>query len=260
MVVVGFILIAIAVALLLVQRSYRQRSFSVKSARPVKASDLHTTAKAVAAEIGGGDWRDYVRLWGTIRCDHPLISELKQVPCVHYRYQVRREYEETRRQKNAEGHWETITQRGSETLSSHQQSVPFELVDGSGAVEVNSTGADIETIEVVNDFRPDESQGTLAFGRYRHVSIASTESRRTLGYRYQESVLPLDGSVLVVGEATDSTGAVTITKPEKNKFIISPKSYNDLARNADNNAERALWGAMGCAVVGGLLVLIGWLF
>ncbi|PSN13313.1 E3 ubiquitin ligase [filamentous cyanobacterium CCP5] len=258
MVVVGVILMAIAAVLLLIRQNYQRRSFSVKSARPVQTASLTATAQAVAVEIGGGDWRDYVRLWGKIRCDEPLISELKQVPCVYYRYTVQREYEETHRRQTSEGRWETTTQRGSEILSSHQQRVPFWLVDSSGTVEINPDGADIETVEIVNDFQPGEPQGPLAFGRYRRDPGALAQSRRTLGYRYREAVLPLGRSVLVVGEATDATGPVTLAKPDGRQYIISLKPYEMLARRTDANAQRAFWGAMGCAAIGGLLMLLGW--
>lgn len=222
---------------------------------------LQATAAAVAAEIGGGDWRDYVRVWGEINCEHPLTSALKQMPCVHYSYSVQQEYEEAVRRQDAEGNWQTETQRGSETLSRYQQSVPFMLTDPSGQVWVNPEQAEIETVEVVNEFQAGEpAEGLLAMGGFRRSLGDPVEGRRVLGYRYRESLLPVDRPVLVVGAASDRKGTVEITKPLDNrKFIISLKSHEALASSSDTVVERTFWATVGFALVGALLVLLGWL-
>jgi hypothetical protein len=71
MAIVGIILLIISGILFWVQRNQKQKIFSIKSARKVTAAELNETASGVAAEIGGGSWRDYVKVWGKIQVDEP---------------------------------------------------------------------------------------------------------------------------------------------------------------------------------------------
>ncbi|MBD0335235.1 MAG: E3 ubiquitin ligase [Cyanobacteria bacterium Co-bin13] len=262
MVIFGIVLLIAGAVLWFVRRRQQNRALSLKSARKVTTAELQSTARAVADEIGGGDWRDYVKIWGEISVEAPLLSDLKQQPCVYYQFTVQREYEETVRQKNADGEMETHTQRGSEVLSSHSQSIPFYLHDASGKVRVEPEGADIETIEVVNDFQPGEpGGGLLSYGRFkRTLSLGlGTSDRRTLGYRYRETVLPVGRSVLVVGAAGDQRDRVAIAKPltPTQHFIISLKPDEALTQAAERNSQWASWGMIGCLSGGLLITLIG---
>lgn len=262
MTALGIVLLIVAAVLFFVRRHQQNRALSLKSARKTTAADLQATAQNVASEIGGGDWCDYVKVWGEVVTDTPLHSDLKQQPCVYYSYSVQREYEETVREKDSDGRDTTRTQRGSETLSSHSQSTPFYLQDSSGKVQIDPEGADIETVEVVNEFHPgDPVGGMLSFGVYRRTLSISfgNSNRRTLGYRYRECILPVGRSVLVLGKASDHTGEVAIAKPSaaNQHFVISLKPDEALTRSAERNSQWAFWGMVGCLVGGLLLTLIG---
>ena len=98
------------------QKNFKHKIFSLKSARKTTTKELHQTSSAISEEIDGGIWRDYVKLWGTITADEPLISELKKETCVYYEMTVQREYEETVREKNSQGQWVQSTKRKSETV------------------------------------------------------------------------------------------------------------------------------------------------
>ncbi|MDA0673167.1 MAG: E3 ubiquitin ligase family protein [Cyanobacteria bacterium] len=239
--IIGIIFLIISGILFWVQRNQKQKIFSIKSARKVTAAELTETASGVAAEIGGGNWRDYVKVWGKIQVADPLVSEHTGQPCVYYQSKVLREYEETVTTRNADGEMERKTERKTETVSSHKQSLPFQLVDDSGSVEVNPEGADIETVEVMNEFRRERD------GR-----------SGTLGFRYTESLLPLNRNILVVGAASDLTGQVVLGKPtdSDHKYVISLKDEETLASNVEKNAEITFASMVGCAGVGLLLILI----
>jgi DNA-directed RNA polymerase specialized sigma subunit len=111
MAIVGIILLIISGILFWVQRNQKQKIFSIKSARKVTAAELNETASGVAAEIGGGSWRDYVKVWGKIQVEEPLLSEHTRQKCVHYQAKVLREYEETVTTRNSEGEVERKTER-----------------------------------------------------------------------------------------------------------------------------------------------------
>lgn len=240
MIFIGIGLLIIGAVLFFTQRHQNQKVFSIKSARAMTASELTATAGAVAEEIGGGSWRDYVKVWGEITTPQPLYSEHKQEPCVHYVAKVLREYEKTETTKAQDGSVKTEQKRTSEVVSQNKQSIPFLLRDRSGTVKVDLTGADIETIAILNEFRAERS-GT------------------TLGYRYQESVLPVGRNVLVVGAVSDLTGEVLIGKPVKsaNKYLISLKDEEALVATTQRNAKGTFAFMVTCFGIGALLLILG---
>lgn len=260
--VIGIILLIVSVIAYFISRDQKSRSFSLKSARAVAVGDLHQLAQDIAQEIGGGDWRDYVRLWGEIRSDQPLQSPLNQSPCVYYSMSVTQEYEETVTEKDDEGNTKQSTRRSSETVSRNQQSIPFQLHDSSGVITVDPDQADIETVKVLDEFRPEtDMMGRISYGSF---SIAinhahSTPRRRILGYRFIESILPVNREALVVGMVTDSTGKLAIRKPldHDKKYLISLKTHEALTQNADSSAKTAFYVAIATAILGVILLFIG---
>lgn len=242
-----------------VHRAQRQRAKSLQSARSVTVAELQHLASEIASEIGGGNWRDYVKLNGVIRCDQPLISELRQEPCVHYQMSVTREYEETVTQRDSQGNTGQTTNRGSETVSSNKRSVPFYLEDSTGRIDVNPEGAQIATIKTLEDFRPEAAGGMIAYGGFSLVlGDPPSGRRRTLGYRYREAVLPIGQRAVVVGMMSDHGGHLTVQKPThlENKFIISLKDEEALAKEADISAKQAFYGMVAGLGVGVVLILM----
>jgi uncharacterized membrane protein len=256
---VGIILLVIGVSLFFVQKQQRHRARSVQLARSVTVAELQRLAGEIANEIGGGNWRDYIKLSGLIRCDRPLTSELKQEACVHYQMSVTREYEATVTKRDSQGKSHRETERGSETIASNQRSQPFYLEDATGRIEVNPDGAQIETIKVLNDFRQEAATGgVISYGGFSVVLGQNPSDRRTLGYRYSESILPVDQRVLVVGMLSDSSGSLIVQKPiqSSNQFIIALKDEEALTAQASNTAQAAFYGMIGCSVAGIILLAI----
>ncbi|MEL6399680.1 MAG: E3 ubiquitin ligase family protein [Cyanobacteria bacterium J06607_6] len=229
--IIGIIFLAIGVILFFIQRGQKQKLFSIKSARTITAAELQETAGAVAAEIGGGSWRDYVKLWGRVTIEQPLYSDQKEAPCVHFVSKVTREYET----KDDEGK----VQQKSEQVSQNRQSIAFWLHDRTGKIKVNPDGAEIETIEILNEFRPQRSG-------------------KTRGYRHTESVLPIDLEVLVVGAVSDLTGDVIIGKPVKSDhhYLISLKDEEMLTSATARSAKNIFYSMIGCFAIG-IVLLIG---
>ncbi|NET53210.1 MAG: E3 ubiquitin ligase, partial [Merismopedia sp. SIO2A8] len=116
--------------------------------------------------------------------------------------------------------------------------------------------------QTVNDFQPNAPRGgMLAYGDFAlDVSSYSRRSgRRTLGYRYRESILPLDRNALVVGTASDHTHTLVIQKPLKSrqKFIVSLKNDEVLTANAKQSAKNAFYGMVACGILGVIFLIIG---
>ncbi len=260
MAIFGGILIVIGIILFFVQKNYNTKLQSIRSATSSTVADLQRIASEIAGEIGSGSLREYVKVSGIIRCERPLISELKQEPCVYYTMKVVREYEEQQTIRDSDGKSRTETRRSSETVSSNSQSIPFTLQDRSGELLVNPDGGNIETVQILNEFRQENSSGSsISFGGFSLPIAVGMGGRRTLGYRYTESILPCDREVLVIGTAADDGGQVTLRKPIQSdkKFIISLKNEEELAKSTANAAQWFFYGMVACFAIGAILLILG---
>jgi hypothetical protein len=259
MAIFGGILIVIGIILFFVQKNYSSKLQSIRLATSSTVAELQQIASEIAGEIGGGNLREYVKVSGLIRCDRPLISELKQEPCVHYTMSVVREYEEEHTTRDSDGKTRTETRRGSENVSSNSQSIPFTLQDKSGELMVNPDGGNIETVQILNEFRRENSSSSISFGGFSLEVGVGMGGRRTIGYRYTESILPCDREVLIIGTASDDGSQLTLLKPIKSdkKFIISLKSEEELAKSTANAAKGFLYGEIACFAIGTILLILG---
>ncbi len=261
MIIFGAIVFCLGVVLFFVQKGQKNRAYNIKSARPAQAAELQKMSASIAKEIGAGHWRDYVTVRGKITAESPLRSELTQQECVHYTMTVTREFEETITSRTSRGS-STRTQRGSESVASNTRSIPFRLEDGSGSIAVDPHGAKIDAVEVLDDFRPGEPRrGGITYGGFSLTPRYQQNlgGRLTLGYRYSESVLPVNTTVLVVGAVNDTTGEVTLRQPvgSGKKLIISSKTFEALTAAADRGARFARNGMYACLGVGSALMLGG---
>jgi hypothetical protein len=173
---------------------------------------------------------------------------------------VVREYEEQTTTRDSDGKSRTSTNRSSETLSSNSQSIPFTLQDKSGELVVNPDGGNIDTVQILNEFRQENSGGSsISFGGFTLAIGMGMGGRRTIGYRYTESILPCDREVLVIGTAADEGGQITLRKPIQSdkKFIISLKSEEELAKSTANAAKGFLYGMIACFAIGAILLILG---
>lgn len=261
MAIVGGILLIVGIVLFFVRRSKLNRLGCIRSARLSTAHDVQQIASAVATDIGAGSWQDYVKLYGKIACDTPLRSHEKNVECVYYKTKVTREYEEEETRKDEHGKTVKETKRHSEIVSQDEQSTPFWLMDSTGKVEICPTDADIETVEILSEFRPERQRGgKISFGGFSLSTSTHRHGRgRTLGYKYEESILPIGRDALIVGMATDAASRLTIRKPSENKqqFIISLKTEGELTKGVSRHAQQAFYAMLGCLGVGTALIAVG---
>lgn len=254
----------LSIVLFFVQYNARQKVASLRQARGGSIGDLQMIALKVASEIGSGSWRDYVKLRGDIQCDQPLISELKQVPCVYYEMKVEREYKKTVTERDSEGNTTTKTERESEVISENSRSIPFKLKDNTGTIEIDPDGAQIETVKVLDEFRQATSS-SISFGGFS-LSLGNNDGQ-TIGYHYQESILPLNRNAFILGEVTDARGLsgsydatqLTIEKPTKwdKKYIISLQSEARLQKEAARTSKYSFYGMLAAFTAGAILLGVG---
>ncbi|MBI3965032.1 MAG: E3 ubiquitin ligase family protein [Chloroflexi bacterium] len=197
---------------------------------------------------------ELVEIKGTLRCQSPLTSELSQSACAYYSAAMTREYEE--QERDSDGGWRTVER--SQTMASNSRGVPFWVEDATGSVWVRPDGAEVDAWPVLDRF--DQS----AAGPGINVSLGGVAINfgsgdgRTLGYRYRESILPLDQPVYVLG-VVQSNGVVGPPQPGRKdqRFIISYRSEEALTQSFSSSAQWLTYGAIGAFALGAVLILIG---
>lgn len=261
MAIVGIILLIASIILFFVRLSKLKKLGCVQSARSATAQELHQISSAIAQDIGSGSWQDYVKVYGEIVCDTPIRSQVKKVDCVYYTTKVTREYEETVIKKDDQGRKKKETERHSEVVSKSERSTPFWIVDSSGKIKVHPDNAKIETVEILSEFRPESHRGsTISFGGFSFSTRTQHNRKgRTLGYKYEEAILPISREALVIGMATDLTSVATVREPsdKKQQFIISLKTERELTKSVTRTVKQLFYAMLGCLCVGAFLFGVG---
>lgn len=194
-----------------------------------------------------------IEVKGTLRCDDSLTGELSERSCMYYRSRVVREYEE--QERDSKGDLKTV--RRSETVASNERSTAFYVEDATGRVRVNPGDADFDAVEVVDRFEPNTSESgfSLSLGG---MSCNVAGNNRTLGYRYTESIIPVDGPVYVLGVLREDGTIGAPAKGRKDqKFLISYRSEEALQADLSKQSTWLGVGAGGAIALGVILIIAG---
>jgi hypothetical protein len=245
--IAGSILVLLAIGLVIGSFSQKNKAYLIQSTDTSTAKALQEGAADVAKEIGAGSFNQITEVKGNCVCDNPLTSELAQRECVYYSMRVTREYEEDYWDTDSEGRRVQRTRRSSETVANNSNSTPFYVQDATGRVRVDPSGASFTTEKVLSRFEP---RATVERGNFRlgsflfDVATRGMSNHRTIGYRYEEEIIPVGRRLYVLGEASDRDGEVSVIKPSKKntQFIVSVKSEEELVSGAK---KAALWCNIG---------------
>jgi hypothetical protein len=251
-IIAGIVLAVAAIGLSFGARRQRRKLGQMRAAQTAGAAELSELSAAVAKDIGAGSFNQVTEVKGTIECGSPLVSELSQTPCVRYSMSVTREYEESYWERDDKGNQVQRTRRGSESVAANARSVPFQVRDATGSIEVDPEGASFVDEKVFSRF---EQGGGTSF-RFGGFSLdaggfMSPGGRRTIGYRFEESAIPVGRQVYVLGEAVDSGGRLRVARPQAKgaAFIVSLKSEEELAKGAGKAATAFTVGAVVAALL-----------
>ncbi|MDQ3924927.1 MAG: E3 ubiquitin ligase family protein, partial [Actinomycetota bacterium] len=214
-----------------------------------KAGLMSQTQTSNASEVSSLAPGTLVEVKGTLRCEEPLTSEMAGHTCAYYAATVTREYLERDYDDDDVG-----SDRRSEIISQNTLFAPFSVEDSTGSVPVNAEGAEVDARQVMNRFerntgndRPSISLGgaTLNLGG----------GERTIGYRYTESILPVDAPVYVLGTVQESGEIGPPPSDEAgHRFVVSHRSEGALFRSLGKTVMWLGVGAIGAFVLGVVLL------
>jgi hypothetical protein len=259
--IIAILLLCGGVGLFFGYRSQSKKLFEIRATQTFLSSELIQEAKDVADGLGEkGSFNKLAEVKGKVVCNNPLTSELARKRCVHYSMSITRKWEETYWDTDSQGRRVQKTRTGSDTVSHNERSVPFFVQDEGGKIKINPEGAEMIREKVYSDFKSGEMGGaSITIGSFSITlpSITPISGRRTIGYEYEESIIPVDRDVYILGEAADSSGEVQMQKPSdaKKKFIISIKSEEELKRSIQGAMTGMLVGCVICGI-GGIVLLV----
>jgi E3 Ubiquitin ligase len=216
-----------------------------------KAALMGRTETSNASDVSGLAPGTLVEVKGTLRCEEPLTSEMAGERCAYYSSKVVREYLERDYDDDDAG-----SDRRSEVVAQNEQVAPFTVEDETGSVAVNAEGAEVDAREVVNRFeRNTGGDGpSISLGG---ATIQLGGGERTLGYRYTESILPVDAPVYVLGAVQDGGIGGPVSSDQGQRFVVSRRSEEALGQSL---GKTVLWlgvGGIAALVVGVILLVVG---
>ena len=217
-----------------------------------KAGLMSQTETSSASEVSSLAPGTLVEIKGTLRCEEPLTSEMSEKTCAYYSATVTREYLERDHDDNDAG-----SDRRSEVISQNEQFAPFSVEDASGSVPVSAEGAEVDAKQVVNRFeRNTGNEGPSISLGGATLNIGGGE--RTIGYRYTESILPIDAPVYVLGTVQES-GEIGAPSPgaSEHRFVVSHRSEEALGQSLGKTVMWLGVGAIGAFVLGVVFLVIG---
>ena len=236
----AMIFLVAGIALLYFRNKIKQKAALMGQTETSGASDVSALAPGTLVEVKG-----------TLRCEEPLSSEMAGEKCAYYSSKVIREYLERDYDDDDVG-----SDRRSEVVAHNEQFAPFVVEDSTGTVAVNAEGAEMDAKQVVNRFeRNTGSEGpSISLGG---TTIHLGGGERTLGYRYTETILPVDAPVYVLGTVQQGGGIGTPSGDEEHRFVVSHRSEEALGQSV---GKTVLWlgvGGIASIAVGVVLLAVG---
>jgi hypothetical protein len=218
-----------------------------------KAGLMSQTQTSNASEVSSLAPGTLVEVKGTLRCEEPLTSEMAGQTCAYYSATVTREYLE----RDYDDDDDVGSDRRSEIISQNTLFAPFSVEDSTGSVPVDAEGAEVDARQVVNRFeRNTGNEGpSISLGG---ATLNLGGGERTIGYRYTESILPVDAPVYVLGTVQES-GEIGAPPPgeAEHRFVVSHRSEEALGQSLGKTVMWLGVGAIGAFVLGVVLLAIG---
>jgi hypothetical protein len=218
-----------------------------------KAGLMTQTETSNASDVSSLAPGTLVEVKGALRCEEPLTSEMSEKSCAYYSATVTREYLE----RDYDDDDDVGSDRRSEIISQNVQFAPFSVEDATGSVPVNAEGAEVDARQVVNRFeRNTGNEGTSISIGGATFNLGGGE--RTIGYRFTESILPVDAPVYVLGTVQES-GEIGGLPPGEagHRFVVSHRSEEALGQSLGKTVMWLGVGAIGAFVLGVVLLVIG---
>ncbi|KRF19110.1 hypothetical protein ASG90_04380 [Nocardioides sp. Soil797] len=226
------------------EKTKYQKALLMETSSTATLRELH---KAATETAGENSYREAVELDGTAQPGPGglLTSELTGTECVWYMQKVTRRYKDVYR--DSDGH--RRTRNKEEVLTRNRSKDPFVLRDADGEVTVVPETNVQSAKKVLSEFREgrDHDNGpSFSFGGL-NVNLGSSGDGDTIGFKYEEWVLPVGTHIYVQGSAVDRSGELQVCKGEE-AMVISTRSEEEILEEHRKKSHAAKIGSVVAAV------------
>jgi hypothetical protein len=234
MMYLGFLLLAIAVAAIVVgiiQRGKMKR---------ILAAPFAKTGQALAS----ADAKGQVSFQGTVQPAQQLLAPVSGQPCLYYEIEIKQEWE-----KHVQTEDGSKKETGTDTAHEDKAGSMFYVNDGSGPVAVNATEAVDAKLEKTFDEKKSYGWGDISFGHYHaHIHRPSDSSKHATATRCIEKIIPASGEIFVLGKVEGT--AVQKRDGMLGKLMLAREGRDGLLGSTKRNMVIA-FAAAGLLVPGG---------
>jgi len=246
--IVGVVMMLGGGALLWSSKKSERKSRTMEAAKTTTLEEIQNLVLEIRGQLEGGasGYCEYVELKGISRCEQPLTGEFSKEPAAIVHTQVERQIETRRERRDDDGNLHTSWHKSTDVLQDHEEDAAFSIEDSTGSARVIPSGAELHLIDRVDRFEPpgsvEHAQNGISWGNFSmSLNSYSGNDRRTLGYQFKESALPVDHYLYVLGEVVDTEDGLVIQKPsDKNEgkpFIVSARTEAELVESAESSAK-----------------------
>jgi hypothetical protein len=269
--IIGLVLTGIAGLTHFLSKRASKRAVLMLTTETKLLGEVRSLVDEIRADLDGdgeSGYSEHCELKGKLVSDEPVRGELSGQDVAIYEAKVVRVIETRRERRDDEGHVTVSWVKSNETLSSNRREASFYLEDDSGRVRVLPAGAEIQLDPIVERFEAPSaveqlggSQLSLGIGSFS-MSLSGGvhgDQRRTLGYRFEERILPLNRDVYVLGEVADTSDGLVLRagSTKDDPFVISLKTEAELVRSKEASAKWLRLGAIVSLIGGIALVVMG---
>lgn len=191
-----------------------------------RGQTLNEVASTQTTPAGQASEGQRVELKGVAKCESPLDAPYTKTPCVYYTYSLKQ------RERKRSGDRERYRWR---TIDSGSSSVPFWLVDNSGAIAVRPDGATFETRTFADQYvRPGDSGAIdkMEDGMLKQIAgAAAAIGGMAIRQKVHVAGVAVNEPVYVLGEVrSDGQGNKWVVESEE-PLLISSRSEEELLRS-----------------------------
>jgi hypothetical protein len=256
MVIGGIILLVIAVVAYVYARSQQKSLSAMTLAETITCGELGQLQSAAAEAVGAGSFGQACEVVGVAApgASGALTAPESGREVVWHRTVLTEHYTTT--ETNSEGKSHEVEK--TRIVAQHVSQEPFVVRDSTGSIVVDPRGADLDEPFVLAD-KFERNSSSIDLGDSKWADIAEQFARAGVqgGIQHEEWGIPTGQQLYVLAEANDRSGTLTMSRPEKGRFLISTKTEEDLRDSAGKTVAIATSIALVAGLAGIVLLVLG---
>ncbi|UKN02680.1 E3 ubiquitin ligase family protein [Paracrocinitomix mangrovi] len=261
---IGAAVIAIVGLILWIVKGKKEgQSAAMELADTSKVSEVNELFESISGSMGSGSFTHFCEIKGVAYTDNPLKSQLAEAEVVYYKSVVEHKYERLENKKDSNGNITKQWVKHTDIVSENEQwAQGWGVKDETGFIKIDPGKAKLHTESLMSKFEqgePQQSGLSVKIGGFSLGIGGGNNGHKTIGYNYREEGIKLNTELYVLGDANDRDGALKVSKPQDNKqpFIVSTKSEDELVSGLGSSIKGLKIGAFVCWGLGAALVVAG---